>query len=181
MDVLEFLRNNGIESLFISVAGFIIALWYIRGRIVDKKNVSKGYLKYFHDLFPMGMMLFGVYSSHTVEPLFGGSVMVLATFIYIVNYVAPSIDKYDNVHRTTILSLGYTRQEYAIRYLFPKTRRMWFSAVLNFFVWQWTALMWFDVLKDEGLKKINMMFLISSLAFMILGIVISILKNYKEE
>jgi hypothetical protein len=181
LDVLTFLRNDAIESFLVSVAGFVIALWYVRGKVVDKKSVSKGYLKYFHDLFPLGMELFGVYSSYTVEPVFGGAIMVLATFIYISNYVAPSIDKYDNVHRTTILSLGYTRQEYAMRYLFPKTRRIWLSAAFNFFVLQWISLMWFDTLNHENVKFVNVMFLISSIVFMGIGIVISIFKNSKEE
>jgi len=163
------------------MAGFIVAVWYVRGKVVDKKSVSKGFLKYFHDLFPIGMMLFGVYLSYAVEKVAGGAIMVLATFIYISNYVAPSIDKYDGVHRTTILSLGYTRQEYAIRYLFPKTRRIWLSGALNFFVFQWITLMWYDILNCEKIKITSSMFLMSSIVFVVVGLVISILKNHGEE
>ncbi len=181
MNFLFFIRDDVLKSFLISVAGFVLALWYIRGRVVDKKNVSKGYLKYFQDLFPVGMMFFGIYTLYNVEYLLGGTIMVLATFIYIVNYVAPSIDQYDSVHRTTILSLGYTRQEYAIRYLFPKTRRMWFGAALNFFIWQWAGLVWFDILKYEKTRNLDVLFLISALVFMLAGFGISIFKNYKEK
>ncbi len=180
MNDLTFLGRDALEALFISVAGFFIALWYMRSRIVDKKDINKGFLKYFHDLFPIGMMLFGVYSSYAVEHLFGCTVMTIATFVYIITYVAPNIDKYDNVHRATILSLGYTRQEYAIRYLFPKTRRVWMAATLNFFVGQWASLAWFDLLKREHVEKADEMILISSAFFMVGGIAISILKNYTE-
>ncbi len=180
MGALAFLWSDALEALFISIGGFFIAVWYMRSRIVDKKNINKGFLKYFHDLFPIGMMLFGVYSSYAMERLFGCAVMTIATFVYIVTYVAPSIDKYDNVHRATILSLGYTRQEYAIRYLFPKTRKVWISATLNFFVGQWASLAWFDLLKKEKVARVNEMILISSFFFMIFGIAISILKNYSE-
>ncbi len=181
MNILTFLRNDSIESILVTIAGFIIAVWYVRGKVVDKKSVSKGLLKYLHDLFPIGMMLFGIYLSYAVEKVAGGAIMVLAAFVYVSNYVAPSIDKYDSVHRTTILSLGYTREEYAIRYLFPKTRRVWLSGAINFFVFQWITLIWYDILKYEKVKMLSNMFLISSIVFVIVGLVISILKNHKEE
>ncbi len=125
------------------------------------------------------MVLLGVYFVYIAD-MVGSVFMILAAFIYIVSYVAPSVDKYDSTHRATILSLGYTRQEYAIRYLFPKSKRIWFTATANFFISQWIILMWFDVLKNEGIQELNVLLLLSSVVLMAFGISISVLRNFKE-
>ena len=180
MSVGTFLWNEAIRSALISFAGFLLALWYVRNRVVDKKSISKSYLRYFQDLFPFGMMLLGVYFVSATGVALGSVVMMLAAFIYVVSYVAPSVDKYDNTHRVTILSLGYTRQEYAIRYLFPKSKKFWFAATANFFIAQWMILMWFDVLKNEKIQGLNVLLLSSSIVLMALGMLISVLRNFKE-
>lgn len=180
MSVGTFLWNEAIKSVLISFAGFFLALWYVRSRVVDKKSISKSYLRYFQDLFPFGMMLLGVYLISVTGVVLGSVVMTLATFVYVVSYVAPSVDKYDSTHRATILSLGYTRQEYAIRYLFPKSKKIWFAATANFFIAQWIILMWFDVLKSEKNQDLDVLLLLSSIVLMALGILISVLRNFKE-
>ena len=175
-----FLWNEAIKSALISFAGFLLALWYARSRVKNKKSISKSYLRYFQDLFPFGMMLLGIYFVSITGMVLGSVVMTLATFIYVVSYVAPSVDKYDNTHRATILSLGYTRQEYAIRYLFPNSKKFWFAATANFFIAQWIILMWFDVLKNEKIQDLDALLLLSSMVLMALGILISVLRNFKE-
>ncbi len=180
MSVWTCLWNEALRSALINFAGFLLALWYARSRVVDKKSISKSYLRYFQDLFPFGMMLLGIYFVYVASLVLGSVIMTLSAFIYVVSYVAPSVDKYDNTHRATILSLGYTRQEYAIRYLFPKSKKFWFAATANFFIAQWIILMWFDVLKNEKIQELNVLLLLSSIVLMAFGILISVLRNFKE-
>jgi len=165
------------DSALVSGAGFALALWYVRSRVVDKKSISKSFLRYFQDLFPTGMMLLGVYLVVSVDLSIGNILMVVAASIYIISYIAPSVDKYDNTHRATILSLGYTRQEYALRYLFPKSKRMWFSALANFFIAQLLALMSFKFLVSYKIPQLQEVMLFVSITLMIFGVVISVLKN----
>ncbi len=171
------LWKESVNSALVSGAGFVLALWYVRSRVVDKKSISKSFLRYFQDLFPIGMMLLSSYLIVSVDLSIGNIFMAVAAFIYIISYIAPSVDKYDNTHRATILSLGYTRQEYVLRYLFPKSKRMWFSALANFFIAQLLTLMSFKFLISYEIPQLQEVIIFVSITLMIFGVVISVIRN----
>ncbi len=177
MNVWASLWSESANSALVSGAGFALALWYVRSRVVDKKSVSKSFLRYFQGLFPVGVMFLGAYLTMTTELSIGNILMVVAAAIYIIAYIAPSVDKYDSTHRATILSLGYTRQEYALRYLFPKSKRMWFSALANFFISQTLILVALRFLILHEIPHLEEIILFVSITLMIFGVIISVFKN----
>ncbi|BBJ28754.1 hypothetical protein [Athalassotoga saccharophila] len=168
---------TALEVALITVGGFLLAFWYVRNRIIEKKQLGTSILKYFQGLFPVGVMFFGIYVILSFNHAIGSLIMVLATFFYIVSSVTYTIDKYDSVHRATILSLGYTRQEYAIRYLFKSSLSTWIIAALNFFVAQFIALVFIQIMANYEISTFENDLLYASLALMLGGFLLSIFKS----
>ncbi len=169
---------NILEVVLITIAGFILAFWYVRSRVVEKKQLGTSFIRYFQGLFPVGVMFFGIYVILTFNHSIGALIMVLSTFIYIVSSITSSVDKYDSVHRATILSLGYTRQEYAIRYLFKNSLNSWIMAALNFFITQSVALIFIQNITNFKIVSFEMDVLYTSLILMTCGFVISLAKRF---
>ncbi len=169
---------TAIEIALITVGGFLLAFWYVRNRIIEKKQLGTSFLKYFQGLFPVGVMFFGIYVILSFNHAIGSLIMVLATFFYIVSSVTYTVDKYDSVHRATILSLGYTRQEYAIRYLFKSSLSTWIIAALNFFVAQFVSLVFVQVIANYKISTFENDLLYASLTLMVVGFILSIFKSF---
>ncbi len=165
------------ESALITSAGFLLALWYMRNRVTDKKKLDSGFIRYFQNLFPIGMMFLGVYVMTVGNPSIGVLMMAIATFVYIVSYITPTVDQYDGIHRATILSLGYTRQEYAIKYLFKNSLNSWITAFANFFVSQFLTLILVSLLKSSCTDDFKEYMLFISLTLMGAGFFLSVFKN----
>lgn len=169
---------TAIEIALITFGGFILAFWYVRNRIIEKKQLGTSILKYFQGLFPVGVMFFGIYVILSFNRAIGSLLMVLATFFYIVSSVTYTVDRYDSVHRATILSLGYTRQEYAIRYLFKSSSGTWVIAALNFFVAQFIAFVFIQIIANYEINAFENDVLYVSIALMICGFLLSIFKSF---
>lgn len=170
---------NIFEVALIVVAGFILALWYVRNRIVEKKKLGTSVLRYFQGLFPIGVMFYGVYTMLVFNHAIGALIMVLSTFMYIVSNITTSVDVYDSLHRATILSLGYTRQEYATRYLFKNSLNVWIRASLNFFVAQSVTLIFSENLVRFDVNAFENDMLYVSLILMLCGFALSFLKKFE--
>lgn len=170
---------NLLEVALIVAAGFVLALWYVRNRIVEKKKLGTSILRYFQGLFPVGVMFFGTYTILVFNHAIGALVMVLSTFIYIVSNVTTSVDRYDSLHRATILSLGYTRQEYATRYLFKNSLNVWIRASFNFFVAQSVTLIFSENLVKFDVNSFENDILYVSLVLMAAGFALSFLKKFE--
>jgi len=169
---------NIVEAALITIAGFVFAFWYVRSRVVEKKQLGTSFLRYFQGLFPVGVMFFGIYVILTFNHAIGSLIMVLSTFIYIVSNITSYVDKYDSVHRATILSLGYTRQEYAVRYLFKNSLNSWIMASLNFFVAQFVTLIFTQKIATLKIPSFETDILYVSLILMICGFILSLAKRF---
>ncbi len=166
-----------VETALITLAGFVLAFWYVRNRIVEKRSLGTSFLRYFQSLFPIGMMLFGVFVILTFSPPIGALIMVVSTFIYIVSSITPIIDRYDSVHRATILSLGYTRQEYAVKYLFKNSIGHWIIASANFFIGQLVALIFSGHLIFFENLSFALDLFYASITIMFFGFILSLLRR----
>ncbi|MGC8545762.1 MAG: hypothetical protein ACP5NR_07435 [Athalassotoga sp.] len=178
MNLFSTIWLNIFEVVLITVAGFILAFWYVRSRVVEKKQLGTSFLRYFQGLFPIGVMFFGIYVILVFNHAIGSLVMVLSTFIYIVSSITSSVDRYDSVHRATILSLGYTRQEYAVRYLFKNSLNSWIMATLNFFIAQSVALIFIQSITKLEIPYFETDILYVSLILMVCGFILSLAKRF---
>ncbi len=178
MNLFSTIWLNILETVLITIAGFVLAFWYVRSRVVEKKRLGTSFLRYFQGLFPVGVMFFGIYVILTFNHAIGSLIMVLSTFIYIVSNITSYVDRYDSVHRATILSLGYTRQEYAVRYLFKNSLNSWIMASLNFFIAQSVALIFIQSIATLKIVSFEMDVLYISLIFMICGFILSLAKRF---
>jgi ABC-type nitrate/sulfonate/bicarbonate transport system permease component len=179
LNIISIIWVDIIEAALITGAGFVLAFWYVRNRVVEKKSLSTSFLRYFQGLFPVGVMLFGVFVILALNPPIGALIMVISTFIYIVSTVTPGVDKYDSVHRATILSLGYTRQEYAVKYLFKNSINYWIMASANFFVAQAVTLIFSkDLIFFEKNSFVEDLFF-ASITLMVFGFILSLLRRFE--